>query len=185
MEAFKGIKVEITSGGKTLPLYNDPDTTEDEEDNTKQYYVEALTGQTFVASVTISDKFKAKASDGVRVQMIADGNTSAWGAFIPRSLWTGSRSGCKYKFDGITQYCEKSRQWRTYEYSFGKLNIRKNIKSENRRADHSILQRSKSALRSLQLAFGISGEFGSRCTSPVELGAEFRSTRQKVVQSRM
>lgn len=124
---FKGVEVEVISNGQPLPLYDDPDATENEEPRTRQNYIEAVTGATFSIKVTLSDAFEMGRCDAARISMSFDDEERGWYQDVSRGSGLKDRPlrDRQAVFSTIAQFCEDSGHWKSGKLCFGELAISK------------------------------------------------------------
>ena len=137
MDPFKGIVVQIISNGELLDLYDDPDAADNDDDNnTRQHYVEAMTDATFTVKVLLTTAFQLyslRSMDAVKIRLNLDGNGVEHFIELSRKeieeeLLKGKPGG--YDFTTSSDFCLRSGRWMQSEFKFGKLDISKQ-KSRN------------------------------------------------------
>lgn len=128
MGGFKGVNVQIVSGGEILKLYDDPDAEPEQDPRTRQRYVEAVTGATFKVRVTLSKHFRLHdlmPDDAIRLSIKYDGQGLEWYVDIVvkdiRQTWNeGERK--EYDFTTLPSFCNHTQQWKQGDTCFGVLN---------------------------------------------------------------
>ena len=120
-----GIEVEVICNDQTLPIYDDPDWADTETPYSRQNYVEAITGATFVVKVTLTETFGLGGCDGVKALLGFDGNKETRHFHL-------MRHGSSYRFTGFEQYDPQARQWRKDEFGFRNLATNKIGQEESR-----------------------------------------------------
>ncbi|KAL8941400.1 MAG: hypothetical protein Q9211_001841 [Gyalolechia sp. 1 TL-2023] len=128
MATFKGATFEILSANQPCPIYDDPDAPDNEDRFTRQKYIEAVTGATFIIKVTLDRDFRFASSDAVRIMFTLDN--------MPRSYYEDVRrrdirSGEKrsVRLECMQKYCLRTHQWQRGYLSFGKLEIKETTDS--------------------------------------------------------
>ncbi|KAL9030410.1 MAG: hypothetical protein Q9196_001467 [Gyalolechia fulgens] len=128
MATFKGATFEILSANQPCPIYDDPDAPDNEDRFTRQKYIEAVTGATFIIKVTLDRDFRFASSDAVRIMFTLDN--------MPRSYYEDVRrkdirSGEKrsVRLECMQKYCLRTHQWQRGHLSFGKLEIKETTDS--------------------------------------------------------
>lgn len=132
MATFHNLKFEIVSGGKTLPMYEDPDAHENDDPLKCRKYIEAVTGATFKINVSPLPEYIRGQCDAVRVSVDLDGQNRTSKEMLKRPSLDGSNPGkTKVTFDGYSQYCQQTHQWTQGDLSFGGLEISKSLIGES------------------------------------------------------
>ncbi len=127
MDPFQGIVVQILSNGQSLTLYDDPDSDDVTDGDSRRRYVEATTGATFSVRVTLTTEFNLyhlRPLDAIRITLNLDGNN--WKISLSRKRIEGHfllGQPYEYTWSRITQFCPTTGQWITSELTFGKLEI--------------------------------------------------------------
>ena len=130
MDSFNKIKVEIISDHQSLQLYDDPEASKRDKYFTCWNYVEAVTGAEFKVKITLSKLFELSFCEAVRVAVAFDASEEYDGFDIRRSkLMEKFSGGSDYivEFDGLTTFCEHSKQWKRGNLAFGALETSKSI----------------------------------------------------------
>ncbi|KAL8721794.1 MAG: hypothetical protein Q9225_001594 [Loekoesia sp. 1 TL-2023] len=129
MAAFKGATFEIISGGKTCPMYDDPDGNDAEDSFTQHKYIEAVTGAAFEVQTTLNADFDFATCDAVRLTVNLD---AAVGQYLDIKRKDGlvepgqKRSA---RLASIIRYSSKTGQWQKGALTFGKLEIKETSNS--------------------------------------------------------
>ena len=124
--AFHGVKVSVISADTKMPLYHDPDAVENEDPQTRQHYVEAVTGAKFAVKVSLTRRFEVGTAGAIRISLKPDNATSGWFTDVPEyNCRYGQKSG--YTFDHLTKFDRATSQWKKGELSFGNLETSKCI----------------------------------------------------------
>ena len=117
MDHFKGILVQVIANGELLDLYDDPDAADVDDNRTRQYYVEAITGATFKVEVNLLTEFglySEQGTDAIRVSMNIDGLGRNWFCElrlkdIERRLLKGQPGG--HTFYGPNEFDPRTKKW--------------------------------------------------------------------------
>ena len=111
-----GLKVEILMNGSPLPMYDDPDASEDSSDSQTQY-IEATTGAKFKVRVTVQDGFAWGNCDLVRIVASFDGDHG----------WVNDIRAQKAvaEYSTVSRWCQASSQWKSGTLCFGSLETSK------------------------------------------------------------
>ncbi|KAI4258817.1 MAG: hypothetical protein LQ352_001028 [Teloschistes flavicans] len=117
MTHFKEATFEVISGGKTLPMYDDPDGITEEDDWKTRRYVEAMTGATFEIKVTLDQSFHWASCAAVRVTIYFDGHAGLF-VDIDRKAVPATQT-----LATMLHYNPETRQWTHGRYMFGALDI--------------------------------------------------------------
>ncbi|KAL8641890.1 MAG: hypothetical protein Q9228_001364 [Teloschistes exilis] len=126
MAHFKEATFKIISGGVSLPVYDDPDETTEEDSWETQKYVEAVTGATFEIKVTLDRSFYWDKCDAVRMTIDFDGNASRYRDIDRIAVLVTKAEGSSAHFTGMLRYHPESDQWTSGKYSFGALDVTDN-----------------------------------------------------------
>ena len=121
MDYFRGVTVEVTSNGRILPLYDDPEAPDHNNLRERQRYIESTTGASFAIKVTLTREFQFGESQAARVAIAFDGD-SQWHMMIKRKAWLLSRNG-SCLFSNFTTFCPASSTWKRRDFLFGGLDI--------------------------------------------------------------
>ena len=128
LPGFEGIEVEVISNGNSLPFYDDPDPVENQEPRTRQNYIEAVTGATFIVKVTLSEEFEMGSCDAARIIISFDGEKQRWYGDVSRGdfgLKHRSLRDRQVSFSAIPHFCTSSGQWKSGKLCFGELSTGK------------------------------------------------------------
>lgn len=125
MDYFEGVKVEVTSNGQTLPLYDDPDAPDDHNPRERQRYIEATTGAKFAIKVTLTKNFHFGDSQVARVCIAFDGDPNYRFVVLKKDSWLVS-GNVSYLFAHFTIFCPASSTWKQKDFMFGSLDISNN-----------------------------------------------------------
>ncbi|KAL9587585.1 MAG: hypothetical protein Q9212_000162 [Teloschistes hypoglaucus] len=123
MAHFKEATFEIISGNESLPIYDDPDGTTEEDSEEIQKYVEAVTGATFEVKVTLDQSFYWDKCDAVRVSIDFDGNPGVYRDIDRNAVLVTKTEGSSARLVGMLRYHPESDQWTRGKYSFGALDV--------------------------------------------------------------
>lgn len=121
MDYFKGVEVEMTSNGRVLPLYDDPDTP-DHQRRYRQRYVEAVTGANFAIKVTLNQHFEFGESGIAQVGLVFDGDPVLTFVAIRKTAWLVLRT-FSFTFSSFATFCPVSSTWKQRYFLFGSLDI--------------------------------------------------------------
>ena len=126
MALHHGIRVEVISGGQSLPLYDDPnEVLEPESLPYRNYYLQAVTGAQFGIKVSFTKDF-VMGSDYLRIA-VNYGNDrwygNYYGNYSRKRMWFLQRKDPVYRFDTIVHYDVESGGWRRMYVSFGNLDV--------------------------------------------------------------
>ena len=130
MALHHGIRVEVISSGRSLPLYADPEQAHNLSPQTPKYYLEAVTGAHFGIKISLTKDF-VMGCDHVRIAANY-GGTPWYGTYVRKPKWLLQRKETALLFDEVMQYDETSGGWRCMYLSFGRLDIRKFHESQQR-----------------------------------------------------
>ncbi|KAI4200630.1 MAG: hypothetical protein LQ350_003770 [Teloschistes chrysophthalmus] len=124
MAHFKDATFEIISGGRSLPLYDDPDWTTEEDSGETQKYVEAVTGATFEVKVTLDQSFYWGDCDAVRVSVQFDDCKKELYVHIDRDAVLVTKTQFRsVALASMYRYHPESNQWTLGKFSFGALDV--------------------------------------------------------------
>ncbi|KAL8794893.1 MAG: hypothetical protein Q9195_002605 [Heterodermia aff. obscurata] len=115
MALMPGLKVEILTNGRALPMYDDPDVLDHSPDSHTQY-IEATTGAKFMVRVTVQDGFAWGDCHLVRITAFFDGD-SGWVRDIRAQKAVA-------KFSTVSRWCQASSQWKSGTLGFGSLEMK-------------------------------------------------------------
>lgn len=113
--------VEVTSNGRILPLYDDPEAPDHNNLRERQCYIESTTGANFAIKVTLTREFQFGESEAARVTIAFDG-ASKWHNMIKKKAWLLSRNE-PLLFSSFTTFCAASSTWKRRDFVFGGLDI--------------------------------------------------------------
>ncbi|KAL8734498.1 MAG: hypothetical protein Q9166_001398 [cf. Caloplaca sp. 2 TL-2023] len=124
MAHLQGATIEVISGHKSCPVYDDPDADGRYDPfsiHFPQKYIEAVPGANFAVMVTLDPDFPFAGCDAVRVNAYFDGPSHGYYGDIKRTdAIAGGRS---IRFSTMRSYCVETGQWQAAELSFGELRI--------------------------------------------------------------
>lgn len=120
-DLFKGIKVEVTSNGRILPLYNDGDAPDDHNPRERKRYIEATIGAIFAIKVTLTNQFQFGESEVARVGISFDGDRFRY-SMIKKKAWLLSRNE-SLPFSHFTDFYPVLSTWKRRDFMFGGLDI--------------------------------------------------------------
>lgn len=127
MAFMTGLKVDILTNGSALPMYADPDVSEDGSDSHTKY-IKATTGAKFTVRVTVQDGFAWGKCDLVRITAYFDGD-HGW----VNDIWAQKTVA---EFSTVSRWCQASSQWKSGSLTFGSLEI---SKEGNGDAEHELM----------------------------------------------
>lgn len=127
MGPFVRLHVQVISDGKTLKLYNDPDDEPANDPQTRQRYIEAVTGATFEVKVRLDEDFRLSnlnGTDAVRATIHYD-NSPWYHDFVVKDILTAWSKGkpAEHTFWSITRFDEGSQRWKRGATTFSALDI--------------------------------------------------------------
>ncbi|MCJ1286542.1 hypothetical protein MMC26_005888 [Xylographa opegraphella] len=118
----KGVRVEIISQGKCLPIYTDPAPDNSAIQCERHAYVEAVTGVRFSVKVTLTDRFLMCDGDGVEVHLAYDGGEPRV-VFCQQEYFFLCHRNHSFDFGEYPQYDIQSQQWKHPEFIFQDLHL--------------------------------------------------------------
>lgn len=131
----EGAEVEITSDGRSLPLYFDPEESHSEETTPHDssipknytYYVEALRDKMFTVKCTMTREFDMKSGNAVLVKTKPDGK-GGWYKYVGKDEWIRNGKLFCQTMSYFPEYDPKTKKWRKAYFSFGHLDLSKRPK---------------------------------------------------------
>ncbi|KAI4152961.1 MAG: hypothetical protein L6R39_001708 [Caloplaca ligustica] len=122
MAHFGEATFEIISQGRTCPVYDDPDTDDEEDPFTRQKYIEVVTGATFKIRVTLDPDFVLHSCDAIRVAFCFDNAAREYFTDIARDDVLAHKAH-RARMGSIVRYCPSTGHYQRGELSFGSLEI--------------------------------------------------------------
>ena len=156
MDPFQGVSVEIISNNRPLPIYDDPEESEDTNQSTpsnvRQHYTEANTGAEFSVNVTLDKGFDLRglgAEGMISILMQIDGISEQRKTYsredLKRKLQRGSSSTAS--FSSTRHFDHQQKTWRRHRFTFTNLNKGRRSRSPHiRMADYRLEETSASTI---------------------------------------
>ena len=130
MNPFEGVILLVISNGQILKLYDDNDSDDSEDRYTRQRYIEAVTGSTFVIRIMFTNKFKLH-------NLKPDGGVTPWlnmGAYHRAKYISRNELDAKFleaepgitEFSNVPHFCEETGQWMESKFVFSSLQMSMN-----------------------------------------------------------
>lgn len=135
MVAFKNIDVHVVSSSddREFVEYDDPRLIHKRDTNSKEKFIEAITGLVYHIKVIVRPSFKLHRADGISIGVKIDGRVVSHSTYYDRDT-VKQRHGTGSPFiDSKVKFREGS-IWRKSTYSFRSLNVGK---SRERLASHN------------------------------------------------
>lgn len=132
MAAFEGATFEIISGGKTCPMYDDPDGNDAEDSFTKHKYIEAVTGAAFEVKTTLNADFDFATCDAVRVTVSLDAGVGQYQDIKRKDGLVESGQNHSARLASMIRYSPNTGQWQRGSLTFGNLEISELYSGSNR-----------------------------------------------------
>ena len=135
MVAFKDIEVHVVSSSddRELVEYDNPKAITPGDTNSKEKFIEAITGLVYHIKVIVRPGFKLHRADGIKIRVKIDGGVVSHYTYYDRdTVKQRQRTGSPF-INSKATFREGS-TWRKSTYSFGSLNIgksREKLASQN------------------------------------------------------
>ncbi|MCJ1262949.1 hypothetical protein MMC22_002819 [Lobaria immixta] len=141
MGAFKDIEVHVVSSSddRELVEYDNPKAITPGDINSKEKFIEAITGLVYHMKVIVKPSFKLQGADGIRIGVRIDGGVVNQRTYYDRdTVKQRQRTGSPF-IDSKVKFQEGS-IWRKSTYSFGSLNIDEELDIEKELLDRQASQ---------------------------------------------
>lgn len=124
MATFYRATFEVISGGKTCPMYEDPEQNDEENPFQQRRYIEAVTGAPFEVLLTLRPGFEFGTCDAVRVEFCFDNMSPVYFVDIKREDAAVGKQ-CFAKVSHICRNCPETGVREQGQLTFAKLEISK------------------------------------------------------------
>ena len=132
MNPFEGVMVPVISNGQILKLYDDNDSEDSQDRYTRQRYIEAVTGSTFVIRIMFTNKLKLhdlKPDNGVAPWLNIDGGAYHRAKYIIRNELDTKFLKAETsitEFSNVPHFCEETGQSMESKFVFSSLQLSMN-----------------------------------------------------------